>query len=288
MFTKSIIVPLVIFIIYLVYKLFLKPKLKSPKKATIIEVGIVLILLPLYQIYLQDYITKDEKKAFNERLLAAVKEQGFEIEKYKERIKELHKQTYQSSDEDAEKWAVNFLSTVNIRKDKIKQQKEEARIIKEKELINLPIVFDYILYDFDSKINALKETSQKIQLTKIDTFDLVVYDSTQSITIREVIFENGNSLKLTLKQGSRDEFFIKEYPEICFSETTKNLSRQKVSFRIKKRPMGVTVKSPEQKPLIEDIYYVLEGDDYFLNDRFKKSFSDTFQKALEAVFMGDY
>ena len=160
MFTKSIIVPLVIFIIYLFYKLFIKPKLKRPKIATIIEVGIVLILLPLYQIYLQDYVTKDEKKkdkAFKESLLAATEEQGFKIEKYKERIKEMHKQTYQSSDEDAEKWAVNFLSTVNIRKDKIKQQKEEARIIKEKELIRLLYLFYNIGQQCDNVIYIFTE-----------------------------------------------------------------------------------------------------------------------------------
>ena len=108
----------------------------------------------------------------------------------------------------------------------------------------------------------------------------------KSLSIREVTFENGNSLKLFLDQETRDEASIQGHPSIRFIESTKNLSRQKISFRIRKHLGGITVRAGKG-PFIEDIYYSLEGDD-FMNDGFKRSISGAFKKALGTVFMGDY
>jgi len=281
-----------IFVLYSLYKIYFEPALFNLKKkrlAKIINISFIVVIIPiafslLEPILYRDRIQKDEE--FKKKLLSAVQEKELGNEKLKQRLIELRKQIYQSSNEDAEKWAVNFFSIVDIRRDRIEQQKQEERIKKQEELSKLPILFDYILHDFDLKITALKEISPKMQFKKIDSFDLLVNHNNKSLSIREVTFENGNSLKLFLNQGTRDESSIQGYPSIGFSESTKNLNRQKISFRIRKHPIGITARLGKG-PFIKDIYYSLEGDN-FISDGFKKSISDAFKKALETVFMGDY
>ena len=170
---KNIVVYCSIFVLYLLYKIFAESALFNLEKkrlARIIDLSFMIVVIPiaftlLEPILYRDRIQNDEE--FKEKLLSTVHEQEIEKEKLKQRLIELRKQIYQSSAEDAEKWAVNFFSIVDIRRDRYEQQKQEERIKKQEELIKLPILFDYILHDFDSKITALKERSPKTQFKTV-------------------------------------------------------------------------------------------------------------------------
>lgn len=283
----KIVICLLIFLAYLFNKLLITPKLKNKNLATVIDLFLVLIVIPssltlLEPVLFRERIQKDEE--FKKKLLTAVHEQNVQLENYKNRIAELHKQEFKSSSEDAEEWATNFLASLKIRQDKIKQIQEEEIIKYRKELIKLPILFDFILHDFDSKASAFLNRFPDTKFMSVEKYDLMVdseLSEKKDLLIRKLTFENGNSIELILEQGTLEKQKIKSYPKIYCSETTKNV--RQISFTIHKHTgLGSITRGP--RPLIGNISYTLH-EDSFITNGFRKDISAAYQKAIETVYL---
>ncbi len=291
-----IIICLAMFLVFIWYKEFCSPKLNiklKKKKITkflpnTIEYFFILIAIPLSVALLNPVINRDKilkDKDFQQKMLSLVNEKNVNLENYKKRIAELHKQEFKSSSDDAKEWATNFLATLNIRRDKIKQLEEEKLLEQKKELIKLPILFEYILQEFDTIASAFESKATNTEFKKVDNYDLMVdkeISDKKFILVRKLTFENGNFIELILEQGTLEKSSIQSYPSISCRETTKNLKKPSISFGINKKVPGMKIISG--RPLIFDIDYSLADHEFFA-EGFKNSISSAFQKAIETVYL---
>lgn len=282
---------IIIFLIYVIFDQYFYPILKEKLKEkkclrfllNFIKPCLLLIIIPfsfklLDPIINKNQIQKDEK--FKKQVLSLLNENQVNLENYKKRITELHEQAFNSSTDDAEEWVANFLATINIRRDKIRQDEEDKLLEQKKELIKLPILFEYILQEFDTIASAFESKATNTKFMKVDNYDLMVGSDNKNIILRKLTFKNGSSIELILNQGNTEKSSIQSYPSIRCSETTKNLKKPSISFGINKKVPGI--KAISGRPLIFDIDYSLV-DHEFLVEEFKNSISSAFKKAIETV-----
>jgi hypothetical protein len=233
-------------------------------------------------LFLSDDAQREE--SFRKQVLVAVNDKNVEIENYKNRFIEIHRNEFQSSTNDAEKWADNFIATLQIKRDKTKEIEQEKQREIEKEKVKLPILFEYIVSTFDGKVSALAKRIQGIKLEGSPRFDLFQAQTgdNNKLTIRKIVFENGISLCLILSQGSLGKEGIKTFPKITCTEISKKPLENPILFEVRKHQGHFIRIGP--KPLIYDIEYELK-DDAFMNERLKAQIAEAFQQAIETAFL---
>jgi hypothetical protein len=289
-------------IVYLVYK-FNSDGRFSGKVADIVMVAIV---LPLAGILLQTIlnpIINSEKlqndQNFQNQVLELMGERRKEKEALKQRITTMYQDIYNSTAKEADKWAAQFFTSLNVRLDLKKQEKkdEEQRYTLERE--KLPVLFKFIIDVFDSYVAEFLKKSSEIKAKRKDVDDIInnflILDSGTSKPlqgyIRRITFENGHSLTLNLSQGKLKNGRIWEYPSIRCREDPLNFDEPKrVSFSIHKPMSGYIKGGRSDTYLVSDIWYNLdmvnlEGNGNVISEDFKNKIHSSFQSAFSAVFL---
>jgi hypothetical protein len=99
----------------------------------------------------------------------------------------------------------------------------------------LPILINYILAEFDSRINAYQKIDQNIKLTKDEIPELFL--KVDSYPLRYVEFPDGCSLSITVKTGGIVDGIIRSTPEITVSKKASILHTWRIRrFRIGQNP----------------------------------------------------
>lgn len=212
-------------------------------------------------------------------LMEYVSSKDLEIHKLKKRLTDIHKVEFDSLPEEADRWASHFISTLPLRKEKLISQEDDRRIFSEKEKAKIPIVFDFVISDFDSRMMALKKHLD-IYISKRDFPDLFGV----STRIRKVTFQNGSSIELVVQPGSLTKGLLNTYPSVDFYKSANN-QRYKL-FSIWK-PIGGTITfgaGLQTKPLINDITYSLD-DNLILSQDFRNRIASNFDKMVEIVLL---
>lgn len=198
------------------------------------------------------------------------------------RLTDIHKKEFDSTPDEAEAWAVQFLTSMPIRKDKLISLENDRKNISEKEKIKTSILFDYILKDFDSSILALKKYKTKIYMQVYSNYNLFVDGQTpaQLSILREVTFPTKNILKVILAPGKVVNGLVKIYPRLTFVEIKDTKEHSLLEIENLKGQGGFRMRGSE----ICYIDYKLDGDP--INDQFKVEFSNAFDKVMETIFLG--
>jgi hypothetical protein len=132
-------------------------------------------------------------------------ESGRDIERaeLKKRIADIHKTQLGVLPQEADRWAEQFLSTLPLRKDRIIMQEEEEKVRFEKQRIQIPVLFEYSIKQFDEYILALRKRDSKIEFKQEQIPEIITYSNSDIVSdsFRIVAFPNGTVLKVRLGTG---------------------------------------------------------------------------------------
>jgi len=236
-------------------------------------------------VYITPSELKDSKKVMEEIL--AEYEKGKEIEnaELKRRLAEIHKVEFNVLPKEADEWAQLFVDSLPLRKDKIKTIENDKRSLTEKEITKLPIIFEYVLQNLDTKIAALQKRITNIMVERPEDYILIVdlekHKSTPKYLTRRITFPNKHSVELILRPGILEKGLFIDYPELEFREVTNN--RTKKLFSIGRPYLGRGYVKLGY-PVIDDIQYSLDDP---LNEGFKNRLSQSLDKLIEMVYLDE-
>lgn len=221
---------------------------------------------------------KETVETLQEYLNSTIKDN----QQLRKRLTDIHKKEFDSTPDEAEAWAMQFLTSMPIRKDKLISLENDRKNLSEKEKIKTSILFDYILKDFDSRILALKKYKSKIHMQVYSNYNLFVGGQTpaQFSILREVTFPTKNILKVRLDPGRVVNGLVKKYPRLNFVEIKDTKERTLLDIENLKGQGGFIMRASE----VYYIDYKLDNDP--INDEFKAKFSTAFDKVMEAIFLG--
>jgi hypothetical protein len=151
-------------------------------------------------------------------------------EKTQKRLEVLHQRLYNSLPSDAEIWAKKFVENKAIIEEEIKLNLQKQKDEYNKQILEIPAVFKFILKTFDEYIQALVTKGETIRSDSAEQpFEtLFIEGDASSIfqkSVRKIYFQNGKSIEVKIKQGRYINGAIKEYPFLKFeaiSEASKH------------------------------------------------------------------
>lgn len=228
---------------------------------------------------------KEIKKVIQEAIESHENGRDIKSSELKKRIAKIHETELHVLSKDAEAWAAQFITLIPIREDKLISLENNKRDISEDAKNKIPILFDYIFKDFDARILALKKYKSGINLIVNADFKLLVDSKSpdfKQYTPREVIFPNGNILKLFLNPGTLSNGLIKTYPSIRFCDV-KNNNMALLNIG-ETTTFGNFILFNRGDPVVYSVRYKLDDDP--INEEFKTGFSNAFDKVMQTMFLG--
>lgn len=190
---------------------------------------------------------------------------------------------FNSSPEEANKWAENFIETLSIRKERSKTEKLADLRHVEKTKLRLLTTIGYILYSFDQKILALKDKMANIgYVRQIQDFEIFVNGKLTKLDIdsmREVSFPNRNSLFVLLKNNriSMQKRQFEGIPELRF---IKHGHHESESLLVIRFPLTGFMTNDSTPSLI---YYPAQEQDTILTEAFMKNVSEALDNVISEL-----
>lgn len=216
-----------------------------------------------------------------------------EIEGLKQRLIDIHRSEFDSLPVDAENWAIHFLATMSIRKDRLKdielsleQAREDKKLESEKLEKQIEVIFQFLLNAIDLNIQKLNSLGEELKYETDNSYTLFSVKKVENI-IRTITFKNGCLLKINLSSGLLKNGLIANCPKLIF--IGKWETGAEVFFQVKEPARGITlmpipplVPYPEEIK-ITDVCYTIDGDS-IISKEFREQFIKSFDESLGRMY----
>jgi hypothetical protein len=169
--------------VFLIYKVWFDKKIQTEWLKTTIETLIVFLFMPLCFYFITSYVQDIKNKEFQNKiqkfqktLINTVYSQSIDTEQLNELIRLKHKEIFQSSTVDAEKFANKLLTDLDQKKKELDNLSNNTNQLIRKLYLKWKPFYDFVLSSFDDRVNELIKHDDKVNYDQNDGYT-IVYDA---------------------------------------------------------------------------------------------------------------
>jgi hypothetical protein len=217
-----------------------------------------------------------------------IESKNMENQELRRRVAEIHKNEFNSLPAEADEWAVHFLSTLPLRKDRLFEAEKEEKRKLDAQIINIPIILNFAIQSFDSRIEAIHKRVDKVVLQKKTDYNTFFVTNTDQLKeksdLRIVSFPNGSIVRVSLSLGFIRDKSINPYPSLQFELIIGKSIKE--SFQVY-RGWPPTIGGHGQ-PIKNGVYYNPYGEDdgkIVIHKGYTSQLNSAYDSLLEAAFV---
>ena len=155
-------------------------------------------------------------------------------------------------------WAEDLLNSLPDKKQQLETLIEKKQKLTDPSRMAVSRLFEYTFKTFDTRIDDLIQKGQNFHVIRRD-YQLLPDSSSQTFIAREVIFPNGQTLKLSVYSGFLRDGIIAEFPVLWFNGPVTQI--ENIKFGIMKKHEGIKIVAAQNPPQrISDLEYNIDAE----------------------------
>lgn len=285
-FLISISVVVVLLGVLIFYELEWKAKIKKRWIQITLSVVFAAVLSPaIFHIIINWNERKREEtgQQFRNAVIKGIYQQKIDYAQLEELLSLKYKEVFESSENEAKKWAGEFLDSLSDKRDEKTKIAKKTQELSEALKLKWGPTYKYLLASFDKRVEELvKNSSTKLEVTKdVPIVSVNKVNQGQEI-LRKVVFPNGNHLIVELHTAVVDSGKITWFPNLIFRENIN--ATQTTVFVVVFRDgwCGIEVGHPRHHGILEK---VVVKDDPLEDEKFLRMFNKAINRAFESSFL---
>lgn len=234
-------------------------------------------------ISLHDRQRGEAEQIFRDAVINGIYQQKVDYTQLEQLLNLKYKDIFKSSEEEAEKWAGEFLDSLSdLRNENTKIDKKSQELSEALKLKWGP-TYKYILTSFDKRVEELSKKSK----TKLEVYKDVSIVSADRVNqgqeiLRKVVFPNGNHLIVELHTGVVDSGKITWFPNLIFRENISGTQTTVFVVSFRDNYCEMQIGHPRHEGVLNG---VVAKDDPLKDEKFLRMFKKAINRAFESGFL---
>ena len=227
---------------------------------------------------------RGKEENFKRQLIAILAESSSKTQDIEELLSLKYKEVFRSSEEEAREWVEEFRRSLAEKRKGVEIVSVKGKEMAERLSIRWSPFYQYVLKQFDDRVEGLAQDDQGISNTKSD-LKLVFVDNFSGIdeTVRRATFPNNNSIILKVIPAQIERGTLVNTPRIDFFVSVPGeFQEAALSISLTEKGASVGAANPRYTSLIE---YAITDQDPLVDEKFRRIVADSIGKLIMFVYL---
>jgi hypothetical protein len=220
------------------------------------------------------------------QILEILASKVLDTKQLEEIIASKHAALFNSSQEEAAKWAKDLVESSKANEAELKSLALSGKELADKLTLKLKPVCDFIMQEFDSRISELTKRGllKPQQFSPDPSIELIVVDKSprRDVVIRDIEFKNGAGMRIYLLQAQIHRGKLIGEPAIYFDESVDGARFQPLYFRLMSKQLRLL---PEKTDMGTD--HKPKTEDSLSDEEFRRKISTAIGDSIRFIYLHD-